>query len=145
MASFRLLLRKPHFERGVKGIEGSGPLHGSQIVAMSHERIARLIKSSERKQEDGSSNSKSAWSDGLTPHPCPEWPCGAGSRFGGGRDALLGVQQKGCDAPVAELPDRSVENEVMEVHERGKDQKAGCEVVMKHIAGQPGSGYKQRD
>src|SRR5580698_3862910 len=52
-------------------------------------------------------------------------------------------EQKRCDPAVAQLPDRAVKNEVMQIYQRSEDQEAGAEVVVKNAAGQPGSWDEQ--
>jgi hypothetical protein len=47
----------------------------------------------------------------------------------------LRIQQEGRDASVAKFPDRTVQNEMVEVHQSGKDQEAGREVIVKDVAG----------
>ena len=61
------------------------------------------------------------------------------------RDAFPRIEQQRCDAAVAQLPDRAIENEVVNVNQRREDQKAGREVMMKRAAGQPRSGNEQRN
>src|SRR4029077_11133760 len=57
----------------------------------------------------------------------------------------LGVQQEIRNATVPQLPNRAVEQKMVEIHQRGEDQEAAREVEMKYVAGYPGSGNEQTD
>src|SRR4029077_12107764 len=46
---------------------------------------------------------------------------------------------------IAQFPEGSIEQEMMDVHQRGEYQKTGGEVVMKDVAHQPRPGNEQRD
>src|SRR6476660_5694997 len=53
------------------------------------------------------------------------------------------MKQEICDAAVAKLPDRSIQNEVVEIHQRGKDEEAAGEIEVEDVAGDPGAGNEE--
>src|SRR5208337_5261194 len=55
------------------------------------------------------------------------------------------IQQERRDSSIAQLPDRPVQNKVVNVHERSEDQEATREVVVEQAACQPRSRNKQSD
>jgi len=61
------------------------------------------------------------------------------------RNAFLRIQKKRGDATVTQFPDGAIEDEVVDVDQGGENQKAGGEVIVKNMAGKPGSGDKESD
>ena len=59
--------------------------------------------------------------------------------------SLPRIQQQRGNAAVPQFPDGAIQNEVMNIHQRGENQKAGAEVRVEEPAGQPWSGNEKRD
>src|SRR5579872_5034068 len=53
------------------------------------------------------------------------------------RQSHLGIQQQRRNAAISQLPDCTIKNEMVNVHESGENQKAGGEIVMEELARQP--------
>ena len=55
------------------------------------------------------------------------------------------VNQHARDARIAQLPERAIQYEMMDVHDGGENQKARGEVEMKDATDDPRAGNKERD
>jgi hypothetical protein len=61
------------------------------------------------------------------------------------RFAFAASEQQSGDATIAKFPDRSIQDEVMQVHQRHEDHEALDKIVTKEAAREPGTRHEKRD
>src|SRR5580692_8065888 len=120
------------------------PAHAAPIASATSCRMNPMPRRVS-KQQDSSAYPELAGGSGRTREPEPRTSQPA-TRF----RSDIGypnsrVQQDGSDPPISQLPDRPVQNKMVDVDERGEDQETRGEIMMEQSAREPWSGNKQCD
>src|SRR5271156_471686 len=110
---------------------------------MERQVIARLIDRSPEQQQESGCDAQLAGASSSTRKPGPQVRQPApGFRCGIG-DSNSRVQQESGDPSIAQLPDRSVQNKVVDVYQRGKYQETCGEIMVEQTAREPRAGDEQ--
>src|SRR5450755_3292503 len=137
---FRFFASQPGLQRTVKLVESRRTLEIVDVVGVQSKVVANLIDGPPNQQQQNSTHSQRSSADRAARQPLPRRSEVAGGLGGGVGYLLARIEEQGCDAPVAQLPNSAIQNEVVNVHQCGEDQETRCEVVMKGTAGEPRTG-----
>src|ERR1700723_3258658 len=110
-----------------------------QIAFISAAEIAKLIHPTEQEKNRSHRDAKCVRSGRTSAKPT------RGFRSRLNFTALAALDEHRRDARVAQLPDCPVQNKMMNIHQRGKNQEAHREIEMKRITHQPRSRNEKRD
>src|SRR5215468_788569 len=126
---FGLLPCESSLQLTVKRIQRSGLEQFLQIIRLQSQIVARLIQRAPYQQEHCRGHPHSDCKAAGARSPSARLRESSARVGHGTRNALPGIQQKRRNASVAQLPDRTIQDEVMDIHERGKDQETRTEVM----------------
>src|SRR5215472_11421570 len=112
---------------------------------MKRQVVMNLIQRAPRQKRCGKTDTKCSSTGLAASNPSSEihrTTAGTSSCFG---RSHLCVDEQRCNTAIAQLPDCTIQNEVMDVHQRSEDQKALREIEVKDMRNDPRSRNEERD